>query len=274
MPSLLEVRNLRLTAGGRPLVDGIDLTIETGEWFALIGESGSGKSLTAASIANLLPRGVDRAADRIDFAGQDLLRCPESGLRELRGRRIGYVFQDYDGAFTPFRRLGAQLDEVLRAHTDWDAGTRRDRVLAGLEEVGLPAELYRRYPFQVSGGQLQRIALALAMLLEPELLVADEPTTALDAVNAGRVLDCIAQLRAEHGCAVLFITHDLRSVRRRADRIAIMRNGGIVETGPAARLLAEPREAYTRNLLGAIPPLRNPPDRLPVLGEDESEVAS
>lgn len=279
MSNTLTIGNLCITHRGRELVSGVDLAVEQGEWFALIGESGSGKSITAFSVAGLLPPGLRRSADTLSCCGEDLLQLTEEEYRRFRGERIAYVFQDYQGAFTPYYTIGAQMDEMLRAHRDWDLQERHRRSAAALEEVGLDAGLLERYPFQVSGGQLQRAALALALTLEPTLLIADEPTTALDAINAAVVLDLIAQMKERLGCAVLFITHDLRCVKRYADRVAIMQLGRIIESGTKKKVLGTPEKTYTRNLLASIPPLRGVPERLPVAGSDdmieaEMEVAA
>ena len=266
---LLEVKNLQVNCTGRHLlVKGIDFFIQQGEWLALIGESGSGKSISAFSVGGLLSKGLSRQADQMSFLGTELMTLSEEEIRKLRGKEISYVFQDYQGAFTPYYTLGRQMDEVMVAHTEWKFKERKERAIAGLNDVGLDGEtVYRRYPFQVSGGQLQRAALALAMLLKPKLLIADEPTTALDAMSVALVLELIAKLQEETNCAILFITHDLRCVKRYADRIAIMKSGEIIETGKKEDVLTNPRELYTRNLLAAIPPLRNVPRRLPILGD-------
>jgi len=254
------------------LVHGINFSIRTGEWFALIGESGSGKSISAFALAALLPNGLRREAKEIKLLGQDLTRLSEAELRKIRGTDIAYVFQDYQSAFTPYFTLGKQMDEVIQTHRDWSREERKKKALVALNEVGLEGlKVYQRYPFQLSGGQLQRAALALAMMMEPKLLIADEPTTALDAMSAATVLSLIARLKNEKGCAVLFITHDLRCVRRYADRVAIMEKGQIVETGAKEEILKNPREIYTRNLLASVPPLRNVPKRLPILGEEGVE---
>jgi peptide/nickel transport system ATP-binding protein len=266
---LLEVKNLRIARmDGFELVKGIDFYIQKGEWFSLIGESGSGKSLSAFSVGGLLPGNLRCTADMFAFLGVDLRNMPEDRYRKIRGSKISYVFQDYQGAFTPYYKLGYQMDEVMLTHTDWTEEKRVQNACDALENVGLDGyEVRNRYPFQVSGGQLQRVALAIAMLLEPSLLIADEPTTALDAMNAALVLELIAKLQRERNCSILFITHDLRTVRKYADRIAIMQTGRIVESGEKTRILKNPREPYTRNLLASIPPLRDVPDRLPVREE-------
>ena len=264
---LLEIEELRVRTRHKELVHGIDLDIEAGEWLAVVGESGSGKSLTAFSIADLLPRGLSRDAKVLRFGDQDLLGMPKNEMRELRGDDIAYVFQDYQAAFSPYYRIGRQLDEVMRSHTAWDPKRRDERAAEVLEQLKLPAELLRRYPFQVSGGQLQRAALAAAILLQPRLIIADEPTTALDAVNASLVREQIAAIQEQEGCAVLFITHNLRVLSRFADRMVIMQNGEIKERGATREIFESPQEQITRNLIAAIPPLRDIPARLPVFAE-------
>ncbi|TGE38093.1 ABC transporter ATP-binding protein [Desulfosporosinus fructosivorans] len=270
---LLKVRDLKIfTPDNRSLVHGLNFSIHAGEWFALIGESGSGKSISAFALSALLPNGLRREVQEIQLLGKDLSKLSEWELRKIRGTEIAYVFQDYQSAFTPYFRLGRQMDEVMQAHTDWSKGKRQTKAWEALNEVGLEgAEVYRRYPFQLSGGQLQRAALTLAMMMEPKLLIADEPTSALDAMSANTVLTLLARLKNEKGCAVLFITHDLRCVRRYADRVAIMQNGSIIEAGPKQEVFKNPREVYTQNLLASVPPLYNPPRRLPILGQEPLE---
>ena len=267
---LLKVHDLKIFGpNNHSLVHGINFSIRTGEWFALIGESGSGKSISAFALSALLPRGLRREVREIRLEGKDLKNLSESELRKIRGTDMAYVFQDYQSAFTPYFTLGRQIDEVMQAHTDWTKDERQVKARDALHEVGLEGpEVYRRYPFQLSGGQLQRAALALAMMMEPKLLIADEPTTALDAMSAATVLALLARLKDEKGCAVLFITHDLRCVRRYADRVAIMKNGSIVESGSKEEVFKNPQEVYTRNLLASVPPLYNVPRRLPIISED------
>ena len=269
---LLNVKNLQVNCMGKHLlVKGIDFFIQQGEWLSLIGESGSGKSITAFSIGGLLVKGLNQQADEMTFLDTNLMALSDEEFRKLRGKEISYIFQDYQGAFTPYRTLGRQMDEVMVAHTDWNFRERKERAISGLNDVGVEGEsVYDQYPFQVSGGQLQRVALVLAMLLKPKLLIADEPTTALDAMNAALVLGMIAKLREETNCSILFITHDLRCVKRYADRIAIMKSGEIIETGEKEDVLTNPRELYTRNLLASILPLRNVPRRLPIIGDVEN----
>lgn len=264
----LRVKGLCIASTtGTGIVDALDFDIAAGEWFALVGESGSGKSATALAIGDLLPAGLVRSGTSIELDGMDLLTASPRELRRVRGADLAYVFQDYAGAFTPYLRLGDQMSEAIGAHRPTPAADRHDRVVAALDEVGLDGvATAQRYPFQLSGGQLQRAALATAMLLEPKLLIADEPTTALDAVTQASVLELIDRLRRRHGCSVLFITHDLRCVLRHADRVAVMRAGAFVESGTTDEISASPTHGYTRQLFAAIPRIDAPVRRLPVLG--------
>lgn len=263
---LLQVKDLVIsTKQQKQLVKGISFEIKPGEWFAIIGESGSGKSLTAFSLAKLLPSGLQVTSNHVLFDQQNIANLKDEPMRCLRGKKIAYVFQDYQTSFTPYRRIGQQMEEVLQAHTHLTVKEQKIKVTKALQEVGLNGEaIYSRYPFQLSGGQLQRASLAQAMLLEPQLLIADEPTTALDAVSTKHVLDLIYELKQQKKCAVLFISHDLRTVRRYADRIAIMRQGNLIEQGDKEQIINNPEQAYTRDLLASIPPLINPPERLPI----------
>lgn len=266
----LHVEGLKVsTTSGKSLVHGIDFHVDEGEWLSIVGESGSGKSLTAFAIANILPMGVQRSATSLTLNGIDLVGCSHTQLRKLRGNDISYVFQDYQGAFTPFIKLGVQMAESIRAHRPLSARECTNRVHAALDEVGLDSSIFaNRYPFQLSGGQLQRASLATAMLLRPQLLIADEPTTALDAVTQAMVLNLINEMRIRHGCSVLFITHDLRCVIRHADRVAVMRSGEIIETGATATIAAQPTQSYTRELFAAVPRIDVQQRRLPVHSKD------
>lgn len=266
--SLLEVSDLRITTrSGRELVKGIDFRVERGEWFALIGESGSGKSITSSAITDLLARNLRRDAESIRFDGRDLLGMGRHELRKVRGESIAYVFQDYQSAFTPYYTIGNQMHEMLRSHRTMSTRDRQEMIEHQVEAVGLDPRLIARYPFQVSGGQLQRLALASAVLLGPELLIADEPTTALDSWSSSIVLDELAKIKETTGTSILFITHDLRIMNRYAERVAIMQQGEIVERGSKDEVVLRPHHPYTRNLLASIPPLRGTEPRLPVQGE-------
>jgi len=237
------------------LVHDVSLTIDQGEMLVLAGESGSGKSLTAAAIGDLLPNGM-RASGKVMLDGKNLLELSPEQRRCLRGKEIGWVFQDYHGSFSPYLRMGSQLLEVLRTHKALSRKEAKVRVLDWLERVGLPADrVYGSYPFQLSGGQRQRAAIAAALLPEPSLLLADEPTTALDVLTGERVMDLLTHLQRSTGCAMLWITHDLRQVWKRANRMAVMQRGSIVETGKMERIRTAASHPYTQELLASCPVL-------------------
>ncbi|MBB6021869.1 ABC-type glutathione transport system ATPase component [Paenibacillus sp. JGP012] len=250
--SLLEIKGLRLVAGKQTLIHDMHLSIQEGDWLTVIGESGSGKTLTGLSIGRLLPNGVHHTSGQITFKGQSLSALSEKQMNRLRGREIAYVFQDYTGVFSPFLPIGKQLDETLRVHYTWGRQERKERIVQALNDVSLPAKrVVVSYPFQLSGGQLQRVCIAMAMLLEPKLLIADEPTSALDWVTGAEIIDLLIQLREKTGCSILFITHDLKLARRCADQIVIMREGRIVESGNAEDVLTQAIHPYTQKLLAA-----------------------
>nr|WP_216671491.1 ABC transporter ATP-binding protein [Saccharibacillus qingshengii] len=243
---------MSITGRDRTLVDNVSLAVREGEFMALVGQSGSGKSLLSQAIGQLLPPNL-HASGRMMFDGSNLLDRKPKEMRALRGSRISYIFQDYQGAFTPFRSIGAHFDEYQKVHGEKSAAVRRSKAAEALESVGLEAKLLRRYPFQLSGGQLQRASIATALMLSPRLLIADEVTTALDSVSGHRVLELLARKQAETGCAILFITHDWRHVRRYANRLSVMKEGRIVESGGKHRILDHPQHDYTRQLIAAAP---------------------
>jgi peptide/nickel transport system ATP-binding protein len=250
--------DIRLPAGAdRPLaVQGASLQLLPGQTLCVVGESGSGKSMIANAIMGLLPLPqVAPVAGRILFQGQDLLQLDEAGLRQLRGSRIGMVFQEPMTALNPVMRIGEQIGEVFDAHTSLPAAEKRQRILAALADVGLPdpALLIDSYPFRLSGGQRQRVMIACAMALEPALLICDEPTTALDVTTQAQILALIQDLQRRRGTAVLFITHDFGVVSEIADQVVVMQTGRIVEAGAARQVLRAPQHAYTRQLIAAIP---------------------
>ncbi|AOY92138.1 microcin ABC transporter ATP-binding protein [Cupriavidus sp. USMAA2-4] len=257
---VLDIQGLsiRLPAGGdRALaVREASLTLQAGQTLCVVGESGSGKSMIANAVMGLLPRPhVEPVAGRILFEGQDLLALPESALRALRGQRLGMVFQEPMTALNPVMRIGDQIAEVFDAHQRLPAAEKRRRILAALADVGLPdpEALCDSYPFRLSGGQRQRVMIASAMVLEPRLLIADEPTTALDVTTQAQILKLVRELQQRRGTAVLFITHDFGVVSEIADEVVVMQTGSIVERGPAARVLRAPQHEYTRRLIAAIP---------------------
>ena len=251
---ILSIEELSIAGQGRTIVDNVSLAVREGEFMALVGQSGSGKSLLSQSIGQLLPPNL-QASGRILFEGSNLLERTSKEMRALRGSRISYIFQDYQGAFTPFRSIGGHFDEYQKIHGEKSSAVRKTKAAEALESVGLDAALLRRYPFQLSGGQLQRAAIATSLLLSPRLLIADEATTALDSVSGHRVLELLVAKQKETSCAILFITHDWRHVRRYASRLSVMKEGQIVESGGKHRILDHPQHEYTRKLIDAAPVL-------------------
>ncbi|OZI61764.1 ABC transporter ATP-binding protein [Bordetella genomosp. 11] len=257
---VLEVQGLsiRLPKGGdRELaVREASFSILPGQTLCVVGESGSGKSMIANAVMGLLPRpAVQPVAGRILFEGQDLLTLDEGRLRALRGCRMGMVFQEPMSALNPVMRIGEQIAEVFDAHIKLPAAEKRRRIVAALADVGLPDPelLMDAYPFRLSGGQRQRVMIACALALEPRLLIADEPTTALDVTTQAQILALMRELQRRRGTALLFITHDFGVVAEIADHVVVMQTGNVVEAGPAAQVLSHPRQPYTRQLIAAIP---------------------
>ncbi|HWK45095.1 MAG TPA: ABC transporter ATP-binding protein [Stellaceae bacterium] len=269
---LLDIAGLdiSLPAGGdRALaVQGVSLTLRAGEALCIVGESGSGKSMIANAVMGLLPLPQVRpTAGHIRFDGQDLLTLSEAQLRSLRGRRIGMIFQEPMTALNPIMRIGEQIAEAYRSHITLGRRECREKTLAALADVGLPdpERLIDSYPFRLSGGQRQRVMIAAALALEPALLIADEPTTALDVTTQAQILRLIRELQRRRGMAMLFITHDFGVVAEIADRVAVMQHGRLVEEGPTRQVLTAPQHDYTRRLIAAIPHGRPPqrPDAAP-----------
>jgi peptide/nickel transport system ATP-binding protein len=259
IPPILEVANYtldyRTRAGTVRVLDDITLQIAPGEVLGLVGESGSGKSSFAWAVMRALPRNAIETGGPIALEGRDLRMLGEKAMAAIRGRRIGMVFQDPSASLNPTLTLGRQVTETLRRHRGLDAKDAREAALAALGHVGLrnPAALLKRYPHQVSGGEKQRVMLATAFAARPDLIVFDEPTTALDVITGARILDLFAQLRAETGVAALYISHDLALVARVSDRVAVLDRGRIVEQAPARHIFAAPASAYTRRLVAAVP---------------------
>jgi len=236
-------------------VKSLALTVQRGETFALVGESGSGKSMTAFALMRLLPDALHVAAGSIDFEGCDINQLPEKAMQSIRGRHIGMIFQEPSTSLNPVMRISDQLLEVIVAHTPLRGQAARERAINWLGRVGLPDPVQRvdDYPFQFSGGQKQRIMIAIALAAEPALLIADEPTTALDVTIQAQILDLLADIQKQLGMAVLLITHDLAVVRRVADTVALMRHGEIVELASADDFFNRPKHPYARELFDAIP---------------------
>ena len=284
---LLTVDHLAISfAHPRPAVEDISLTVEPGEVVALVGESGSGKSMTARAVLGLLPEGAT-ATGSIRFRGQELLGAPEDRLDQVRGRHVAMVFQEPQTALNPVRTIGWQLREALRAHGTRDRDTVRARSIDLLRPVEIPDPLGRlmQYPHQLSGGQRQRVVLALALANEPELLLADEPTTALDVTVQAEILALLGRIRESTGTSVLLITHNMGVVAQVADRVLVLKSGNVVEEGSTEDLFARPRHAYTRTLLDSVLSLPEPgtevrrslrevaPEEIPVVRFDGVHVA-
>ena len=257
---LLSVQDLRVRLRGPQgpveAVRGVDLELAAGETLGLIGESGCGKSLTAMALMGLLPEGA-ATTGRVLFQGRDLLAARERELAALRGRRIAMVFQEPMTALNPLHRVGRQVAEPLRRHLGWDAGAAQAEALRLLDRVGLPDAVRRAeaYPHQLSGGQRQRVAIAMALACQPELLIADEPTTALDVTVQAQILDLLAGLVAERGMAMILISHDLGVIAENVERMLVLYGGQVLESGPTAAVFARLGHPYTRGLLAARPRL-------------------
>ncbi|KAF0191235.1 MAG: peptide/nickel transport system ATP-binding protein [Gammaproteobacteria bacterium] len=257
---LLSVQGLQTcfqTGGGTVrAVDGVDFDIHSGETFALLGESGCGKSMTALSILRLVPQPAGRiTAGKVLLDGQDLLALPEHAMRDVRGKRIAMIFQEPMTSLNPVLTIGMQIGETVERHLGLRGKALRDRVIALLDDVGIPdpAQRYGEYPHQLSGGMKQRVMIAIALAGEPQLLIADEPTTALDVTIQAQILDLLRKLQRERGMAMLLITHDLGVVAGIADRVAVMYAGHIVEQADRAAFFADPKHPYSRKLFESLP---------------------
>ncbi|NKM44870.1 dipeptide ABC transporter ATP-binding protein [Rhizobium leguminosarum bv. viciae] len=276
---LLSVRDLSVAfhQGGETslAVDRISFDIAKGEVVALVGESGSGKSVSANSILRLLPYpSASHPSGEILFKGKDLLKASERALREVRGNDITMIFQEPMTSLNPLHTIEKQIAEILALHQGLTGQPARERVLELLNQVGIrePEKRLKAYPHELSGGQRQRVMIAMALANRPELLIADEPTTALDVTVQAQILELLRQLKAVHGMSLLFITHDLGIVRKFADRVCVMTKGRIVETGTVAEVFANPKHDYTRHLLASEPrgepPLADPSKPLVMEGSD------
>jgi peptide/nickel transport system ATP-binding protein len=257
MAALLEIRDLRVRFGEAEVVRGVSLTLEPGEALGLVGESGSGKSVTSLAILGLLSRAA-RIQGSIRWQGRELVGLANRELRLLRGREIAMIFQEPMTALNPVMTVGRQITEAIQAHARVTGREAKRRAIAALESVAIleAARRFGDYPHQFSGGQRQRILIAMALVHQPRLLLADEPTTALDVTVQAQVLELMKTLQRERGLAMLFTSHDLAVVGQVADRVAVMRQGQMVETGPVREVLTRPRHEYTRSLLAAVPTLK------------------
>ena len=257
MEPALVVENLSLALGRANLVDGVGFSVAPGEVLALVGESGCGKSVTAQAIMRLLAPVIRQTGGRVLLAGQDITALPERAMRALRGQAMSMIFQEPQAALDPLATVGTHIAEALRR----PLRDVRDQVLQMLAEVGIsdPARRIDQYPFELSGGMCQRVMIACALISRPAVLLADEPTTALDVTIQAQILDLLRRLAAERRTAVVLITHDMGVVADIADRVAVMYAGRIAETGPTAQIFARPRHPYTSLLLASIPRLTDAP---------------
>jgi oligopeptide/dipeptide ABC transporter ATP-binding protein len=267
MASLLQIEDLhteiRLRRATVHALDGVSLTVEAGECLGIVGESGSGKTMTALSIMQLLPPGGHIVGGQITLDGQEISALSDDGMRRVRGNEIGMIFQDPMTSLNPTMTIGDQIAETVLLHRGADAKTARARAIEVLGLVGMPrpAERVGNYPHQLSGGMRQRVMIAMALACEPKLLIADEPTTALDVTIQAQILNLIRKLKDEFGTAVVLITHDLGVVADLADRIAVMYAGRIIEKGTRRDIFYDPQHPYTWGLLGSIARLDRPKPR-------------
>lgn len=259
---LLAIQNLHINlppgADRNTAVEALDLSLNNNEILCLVGESGSGKSMTAKAVLGLLPAPkIYASAGSIMFQGKDLLKLSDSRMRKIRGKNISMIFQEPMTALNPLMTVGKQVSELLVTHVSLTSAERRARILALLESVNLPDpdRMIDSYPHELSGGQRQRAMIAMALILEPKILIADEPTTALDVTTQAQILKLIKELQSAHHTGVLYITHDFGVVAEIADRIAVMQHGRLVEVGDAAAILNTPQHAYTKSLIAAVPKL-------------------
>lgn len=257
---MLEINDLHVTflTTGKEAVKGVSFSLARGERLGLVGESGSGKTVTAMALSGLIERRIVNMTGEILFEGRDLLRCSRSELRTVHGKDSGIVFQEPMTSLNPLMRVGPQIEETLRIHTDKSPQERRRLALEVMEQVGLPhvEETYKKYPHQLSGGQRQRAVIASAIIIRPKLLICDEPTTALDVTVQKQILDLIRNLSDEYQIGVLMISHDMSVVRRLCEKVAVMYRGRIVEQGNTNDIFLNPQDEYTQRLIAAIPKRR------------------
>ena len=259
MADILKIENLRVhfkdAAPDRFAVDGVSLSIREGEMVGLVGESGSGKTVTAMSISGLLPKEKAEFSGSITLDGKEIFDCPDADILGLLGDEIGIVFQEPMTSMNPVMKIGPQVEECLRIHTKLSKEQRKARALEAMTwaELDDVETVYNKYPHQLSGGMLQRVMIAAAIISKPKLLVADEPTTALDVTIQAEILELLERLNRDHGMAILLISHNLRVVRKLCTRVAVMKRGKIVEDRPVEDVFRQPEHEYTKNLLAAIP---------------------
>jgi len=264
MGKILEIRSLSIDINGRKVVDDLSFSVSNGEVVAIVGESGSGKTMTALAMLGLLPReAVIKHGDMI-FQGESLLKKNNEEMRDIRGKKIGMVFQEPFSSLNPVMPVGVQIGETLLAHHICRAREVKACVASLLADVKLPEKCETKYPHELSGGMRQRVMLAIALSCDPELLILDEPTTALDVMLQKHILDTIKHIQREREIATVFVTHDLSLVKMLADQIVVMRSGRMVETGSRDEVLKTPKKKYTQHLIGCIPLLGDKRKRLPI----------
>lgn len=254
---MLDIRNLKVSFNdGREgiAVSGIDLHMEAGDTLGLVGESGSGKTVTALTVAGLIEKGRATVEGEVLFEGKDLLKCTIEEMRLLQGKDIGVIFQEPMTSLDPLMRIGRQIEETLKVHLRLSPAERRKMALEVMRLVGLPEPdiTYKKYPHQLSGGQRQRAMIAAAFITHPKLLILDEPTTALDVTIQAQILELLKKLNEKCGVSLLFISHDLRVVRRVCKKVAVMYNGEIVEQGDTEEIFCNPQHEYTKKLVEAV----------------------
>lgn len=258
-PLLLEVKDLNIEFHDHLIPETVvydfDLELKAGEIVGLVGESGSGKSMSALAIAGLLSRRDMRKKGQILFEGLDLLTCERSKLRRIQGNEISMIFQEPMTSLNPVKRIGWQIEESLRIHTELNKEERYQKAIEMMKEVELPdpERLYRQYPHELSGGMRQRVMIAAAMICNPRILIADEPTTALDVTIQAQIVELLKRMNREKQTSILFISHDLSLVKQLCERVLVMKGGYIVETGPTQEVFTNPKEEYTKRLIAAIP---------------------
>ena len=255
---MLDVADLKVRFLSRPdkyAVDGVSFHMDDGEVLGLVGESGSGKSVTAMAISGLLPRRKTECSGSILLDGKEMLNAEREMVRRMQGKDLSVVFQEPMTSLDPVMRIGPQVEESLRIHSDMTAAERKAAALQAMAEAELPdpESIYRKYPHELSGGMLQRVMIAAAIVSEPKLLLADEPTTALDVTIQAQILELLKKINREKGTTILFISHNLNVVRKLCGRVAVMHKGHIVETGTAEGVFRHPQDPYTQRLIAAIP---------------------
>ena len=256
MTELLRIEGLTVAPKAAPellLVNEVSFTLQTGKTICIVGESGSGKSLTALSVMGLLSSQLSRLRGKVIFQGQDLADLDAEAIRQIRGRRIGMIFQEPMTSLNPVLTVGFQIGESLSVHLGLRGQALKARIASLLEQVGIPAERANSYPEELSGGQRQRVMIAMSIACEPAMLIADEPTTALDVTVQAQILKLLDELKARMNMGMLFITHDFGVVADIADEVVVMFRGEVVEAGPVARVLEQPQHPYTQALLACVP---------------------